>query len=1634
MESFMRAGNRLAPTWLLLLLLAACGRAPAPAPLTTSAGGTDAATPAAAFALERATAESWEDRPAIVLQFSRTLAGAQKFDQLARIERKDGGAIDGSFALDADGRRLRFPYLEADQTYVVRLAAELAAADGSTLGSLLEREIYTGPLAPLLGFASQGSVLPAHESRGLPIVSVNVSEVDLEFLRVREQSFNQFLSEFQRNGRKSYWSLSQVARYADPVYANRFALASETNQRTVSHIPIRGIEQLSAPGLYFAVMKRPGRFESEFDASMFVVSDLGLHARVYRDRLLVHVASLESGAPQGKVALEVRDDKGTIVASAETDGDGLAQLDYRLKASHIVIARWGRDLNLLPFAQAALDLSEFAIGGRPQRAAEVFPWSGRDLYRPGETVRVSALLRDGDGKPVPPQPLFATLRQPDGRPVLQQQLGAGDLGYYEFVREIPRDAATGRWSVDFSVDPTTSSADHAFRFRVEEFLPERLKLELVSASERLRPGQALSLAVDAAYLYGAPAAGNRFSVSLAVANAAHPIATLPDFFFGDALAELPREPREVLDATLDAEGRWRGEIGEFIAGTPSGPVQVALQGSVYETGGRAVARNLVRTIWPAETLIGVRPLFELADGAPPESAARFEVIRSNAAGELLAASGLAVKLIRERRDYNWTWDQQTGWRADFVSRFETVEERTLDIAAGARGELGFDLDWGPYRLEIADPETGLTLRLPFESGWGGGERGTDARPDKVKLVLDRAAYRGGDKIVVTLTPPHPGPALLLLESDRLLWHTTREVRAGSMIEFTLDPEWERHDLYLSALVFRPGSAPERITPKRAVGVAHIPIDRSERRVEVALSAAETSRPGDTLKIAVDAPALAGTTARVRVSAVDLGVINITRFPMPDASAWFFAQRRLGLEAWDIYGRVIESLDGSSARLRYGGDMALPALPAARRPDAEVQTVDLFHAPIALDAAGKGEVPLVLPDFNGSLRLRALVYGADRYGAAERDSIVRAPLVAEASLPRVLAPGDRSWLTLDLQNLSGERADYRLAYEVEGPIALEASAERIVLDDQERRTLRLPLAASGSFGVGRVTARIEGPDIELTRRFRVTVRPAWPAVARSRSAVLEQPRAVSPPDDLLAGLIPDSVAARTTVSTLPPLPFAATARALLGYPYGCVEQTTSRALPLVWLDDETRDRLGIGNIELPDASGALVEIDGVRRSELLEGAFARLAAMQLDNGHFAMWPGSTDANTPMTPYVIELLLDARDAGFAVPDTMLQRALERLNEDLLAGGNSFYAYDNYEHLRLAEMAHAGYVLARVNRAPLGTLRALFDNEREKLVAPLPLAHLAAGLALMGDRTRADTALNEAFETEFTRPLWLGDYGSRLRDLALMLALAHEHELAQPQYDQRAFDLARELFGGGTNHYLSTQEQGAILRLGRALVRGAPRSFGASVRVGSSVSESTGRAVVSRSFTAAELASGVSIVPSGGAPLYVVHDATGTPRAPEVSNNAALRITRRWYRSDGTEWKPAALAEGEVLIAHLRVESAETMADALIVDLTPGGLEVENLNLTDATQWQNVSIDGITLSERSAAASTRFEEYRDDRYVAAVNLYGGSPAHLFYLVRAVSPGDFVVPPPVVEDMYRPNLRAAGRAQPERIEVGVR
>ena len=406
---------------------------------------------------------------------------------------------------------------------------------------------------------------------------------------------------------------------------------------------------------------------------------------------------------------------------------------------------------------------------------------------------------------------------------------------------------------------------------------------------------------------------------------------------------------------------------------------------------------------------------------------------------------------------------------------------------------------------------------------------------------------------------------------------------------------------------------------------------------------------------------------------------------------------------------------------------------------------------------------------------------------------------------------------------------------------------------------------------------------------------------------------------------------------------------------------------------------------------------------------------------------------MTAYVADLLQTAKDNGLTIPQTVLDKALERLNDDLLTGGDGYYNYEHSNHLRFAANAYAGYVLARANRAPLGTLRALYDNQRGNTLTALPLVQLGLALQLQGDTQRGQAAIKEALGKSSERPRYLGDYGSDVRDEALLIAMLHENKQASSALDARVIALARAVRTPEKQRWwLSTQEQLAIFRLGRAVLSGNPRGLQGEIRIGGEIVQALdGRPLVSREVGQAELRRGVSVALQGSGPFWVSEDIVGTPTSAPAPRDKPIRVRRAWYTTDGELFKGNELAEGDTLIAKLTIESEEQVPDALVVDLLPAGIEIENLALGDRSALGELVLDGVTLSEREYSADVQHEEFRDDRYVAAVKLWGGSPAHLFYLVRAVSPGKFVVPPPTVEDMYRPDISGIGEANPKTITV---
>ncbi|WKL54331.1 alpha-2-macroglobulin [Pseudomonas kielensis] len=1556
------------------------------------------------------------------VSFSVPLDPQQKFaDKLHLVDSKSG-KVDGAWELSDNLMELRLRHLEPQRKLVLTVDAGLLAVNDAKLAGEYVSRLETRDLQATVGFASRGSLLPTRLAEGLPVIALNVDKVDVEFFRIKSESLPAFLAQWGRNNSLQSYESRELLPMAELVYGGRFDLNPARNTRETLLLPIAGLKPLQQPGVYLAVMRASGTYNYSQPATLFTLSDIGLSVHRYQNRLDVFTQALEGGKALDDVSLELLDSDGRVVGQGKTGQGGHAQLPLPKKAE-VLLAHQGQQTSLLRLNSAALDLAEFNIGGPQSHPLQFFVFGPRDLYRPGETVLLNALLRDADGNAVKPQPVSVEVRRPDEQVSRKFVWDADASGLYQYQLQLAGEAPTGRWQLVFDLG---DGKPQLYEFLVEDFLPERLALELKGSDQPIKPGDTAQISVNGRYLYGAPAAGNRLSGQVYVRPLREAVKSLPGYQFGSVTEEELSQDLELEEAALDEDGEVLISLDSKWAEAKS-PLQLIVQASLQESGGRPITRRVVQPVWPAERMPGLRALFdgEETDGDGP---VEFELLMANNQGQKLAADNLKVRLIRERRDYYWNYSDNDGWSYHFNEKFLTLAEETLSIKAGDTAKVSFPVEWGPYRVEVEDPQTGVTSSLRFWAGYRAQDNaeGGAVRPDQVKLALDKPAYADGDTATVTVTPPAAGNGYLLVESaDGPLWWQAIEVPAeGKSFAVKLDPKWSRHDLYVSALVIRPGERKANVTPKRAVGVLHLPLDRTQRKLGLSLSAPEKMRPKQPLNVKIQARNADGSVPKqvhVLLAAVDVGILNITEYPTPDPYSSLFGRKAYGADQLDVYGQLIEAGQGRLASLAFGGDAALAK--GGKRPDTSVTIVALQSAPVTLNEQGEGQVSVDIPDFNGELRLMAQAWTDDRYGMAEAKTVIAAPLIAELSAPRFLAGGDQTSLALDLSNLSGKAQTLQVQLSTEGQLALvDTAAQSVALTPGQRTTLRIPLRALGGLGQGKVKVLVNGLDLPgenlppFTREWTLGVRPAYPALLKHYRAVLkEQPWSL--PDSELALFEPAGREALLSLSSRPPLNLGEQIRALKAYPYGCSEQTTSGLYPSLYADAASLKRLGLEGE--PEAE----------RKRKIELGIERLLGMQRYNGSFGLWGADGEEEYWLTAYVTDFLLRARDQGFGVPADALKKANERLLRYLQERNLIEVDYsENAEHTRFAVQAYAGLVLARSQQAPLGALRSLFER-RSDARSGLPLVQLSVALQLMGDQPRAGQALVAGLAATRKANDWLADYGSPLRDQALILALLQEYDLDKGQREERLFELSDQL---AASPYLSTQERNSLFLAGRSLLGKPEASWTAQLSSGTQTRE-LNNAQPGLKLQGPLLASPLTLSNAGSEPVYQQLTISGYPQQAPAPGGENLSIRREYLGMNGEPLDLKALASGDLVLVHIAVSAKQRVPDALVVDLLPAGLELENQNLAQsAASLENASSKVKQWRESMQNASLKHQEFRDDRYVAALNLDGYGTTHLLYLARAVTPGTYRVPPPQVESMYRPNWQAVGETVPEMVIKG--
>ena len=517
---------------------------------------------------------------------------------------------------------------------------------------------------------------------------------------------------------------------------------------------------------------------------------------------------------------------------------------------------------------------------------------------------------------------------------------------------------------------------------------------------------------------------------------------------------------------------------------------------------------------------------------------------------------------------------------------------------------------------------------------------------------------------------------------------------------------------------------------------------------------------------------------------------------------------------------------------------------------------------------------------------------------------------------------------------------------------------------------------------------------------------------SKQKILNNREKISLDGEDIAHMIPETVEAVLSIDNRAQMNLSSHLEHLLAYPYGCLEQTSSRAFPLTYATLENQQRFDLPTIE------------EAKRIEMIEKGIERVASKQLNNGGFGLWSNTSPEEHWLTAYVADFLVSAKNMGVDVPYMLLRNTMRRLRK--YVNRPSAFVQERWSedagHYSIAYKAYAAYVLARVNRAPLGSLRTLYNKKMDDAESGLPKIHLGIALSKMGDKKRGDKAIKQGLEDINTidrSRYYYGDYGSGIRDKAMVIHLLLTNNMYTNEATALSFSLAKDIREA---RWFSTQDRNALFLAGIALAKQSGEDWSANLIENGALLALPGKGAYRRKLTFDDIKGGLIVESHNQSPLFVsaLVSGYGIEKPPVLSEG--LKIDRQWYSKEGKAINPTEVKVGELVIVHLTLTAKKRTPDALLVDLLPAGFELENQNLGHAIKLDQFKIDGQTYKQLTGYTNIKHMEYRDDRFVAALDISQHRASHVFYLLRAVTPGTYVVPSPLVEDMYNPQKRAVG------------
>ena len=1541
------------------------------------------------FNVAENSVESDSANPRLCVTFNAALV-ASGVDYSTFVQLPDSG-----LSVDASSNQICVSGVQHGKRYSLTFRQGLPAADGETLAKDTTLQLYVRDRQPMVSFPGRAYVLPRTAQAGIPVQTVNAAKLNLKLVRISDRNLVRTIQQDYFARPLDTWSLGDFNNtYAEEVWTGSAdPAAADANQDVTTNLPLDGVMKDLGPGIYALQATIPdANPEVIAPASQwFVISDLGLTTLSGTDGLHVFVRGLGDAAAKIGARVSLISQANSVIGTILTDDQGYAHFDGPMTAGKgssapaMVTVQDGDDFSFLSLTEAEFDLSDRGVTGRePAPAVDVFLATDRGAYRAGETVNATILARDPEMAGLEGLPLTIRLLRPDG--VEYSRTLAADTGGGGRAVSLPigGSAPRGTWRIEAFAEadgPTLASQP----FLVEDFLPERIDFTLSLPDGPLALDAGGQITVIARYLFGAPGAGLTMEGSYQITGQA----TL-DGFPGYQFGSYDHRPDPVGDSFYDlgpTDDQGNGTIAlplPAFSAEPTQPLLAHYNIRLAEGSGRPVERSIERTILPNVPVIGIKPAFGDA-GPAANSHAAFGLVAVGPDGRQVA---LNAHWTLNRVQTNYQWYVVAGqWNWEPTTTRQRIAMGNTGLVADTATQIATGVEWGEYELVVTAAD-GSASSVRF---YAGGYSPADASqtPDTLELSLDKPAYRSGETAHVRIVPRTAGVALITVISNHMIDMKTVKVAQGeNVVDLLVTDEWGA-GAYVTASALKPANSDDKgHKAARAIGLSYAAVDPGARKLAASIEVAAKVDPRGPLPVAVKVEGIAaGETAWVTIAAVDQGILNLTAYNPPDPSGHYLGQQKLGMAIRDIYGRLIDSSNGTPGTVRSGGDAGAPQLKA---PPPTEELVAYFAGPVQVGADGYARTEFTLPSFNGTVKIMAVAWSKTGVGQANADVLVHDPVVVTASVPRFLQPGDKTTLRLEVVHADGPFGQMGLSVSSD-VLSVGTVPATVDLADKGKASLSIPLEApQGATGTASVKVTLTTPDGKaLTKTLILPVQTNDPVIARQSQLALAAGDKFTLDANVFAGLQPGTAHATVALGAVARFNAPGILAALDSYPYGCTEQLASKAMPLLYFD------------EMAQAMQAAGAADVHSRVQL---AIGQILLNQDSNGAFGLWyPESGDLW--LDAYVTDFLSRARAQGYDVPDTAFRSALDNLHnqvnysQDFDSGGGP--------------VAYALMVLAREGAASIGDLRYYADVKATAFDTAIASAQLGAALAVYGDQTRADqmfrqsatqVAINTGTASHPEAQVWRADFGTNLRDATALLALATE----AGSKTFKTEDLGQLVAGQILNRNLSTQEASWALLATHAMTgkeAGGAFALNEAALPGPWVMLDDGQT----SGGATQV-----IANTGDSDSSLTLTTFGVPTEPEPAGGKGYQIDRKWFTLEGEAVDPSLVKQGTRLVVVLEVKPLGTSEGRLMVsDPLPAGFEIDNPNLIR-------SGDIAALDWLSTVDETRTTEFRQDRFLAAVDWTSADAFQLAYIVRAISPGTYHLPAASVEDMYRPDYRA--------------